>query len=167
MTVLEPTAASHPPHGSPVREDVGGRAARQALRAQCARLEAELADCVATAFGDSGDPLEATAPTVLPAGRRAAGPRLLGLGELELLRDRLAGRVGAARSELAVRSAAREDARRRLEAMLLAPGRHRFERVTNRELGEGGCGVWQVKPRLGLVGVLAGWWEVKLSSGCP
>jgi len=35
------------------------------------------------------------------------------------------------------------------------------------ELGEGGCGVYQVRPRLGLIGMLAGWWHVKLSSGCP
>jgi hypothetical protein len=27
--------------------------------------------------------------------------------------------------------------------------------------------VWHVRPRLGLVGMLAGWWQVKLSSGCP
>jgi hypothetical protein len=24
-----------------------------------------------------------------------------------------------------------------------------------------------VRPRLGLIGMLAGWWHVKLSSGCP
>jgi hypothetical protein len=41
--------------------------------------------------------------------------------------------------------------------MLLAPGRHRFERVAAAELGEGGCGVYQVRPRLGLIGMLAGW----------
>jgi hypothetical protein len=51
--------------------------------------------------------------------------------------------------------------------MRLAPGRHRFERVTCAELGEGSCGVWQVRPRLGLLGMLAGWWQLKLSSGCP
>jgi hypothetical protein len=39
--------------------------------------------------------------------------------------------------------------------------------VTQRELGAGGCGVWRVRPRLGLVGMLMGWWQVKLSSGCP
>jgi hypothetical protein len=35
------------------------------------------------------------------------------------------------------------------------------------DLGQGGCGVWQVRPRLGLIGMLAGWWQLKLSSGCP
>jgi len=34
-------------------------------------------------------------------------------------------------------------------------------------VGEPGCGVWQVRPRLGLIGMLMGWWQVKLSSGCP
>ena len=54
-----------------------------------------------------------------------------------------------------------------LERMLLEPGRYRFMRISNREIGEPGCGVWQVRPRLGLIGMLMGWWQVKLSSGCP
>jgi hypothetical protein len=54
-----------------------------------------------------------------------------------------------------------------LEKMLLDPGRYRFVRIANREIGEPGCGVWHVRPRLGLIGMLMGWWEVKLSSGCP
>jgi hypothetical protein len=51
--------------------------------------------------------------------------------------------------------------------MLLDPAAHRFARVSCRELGEPGCGAWQVRPRLGLIGMLMGWWQVKLSSGCP
>jgi hypothetical protein len=51
--------------------------------------------------------------------------------------------------------------------MLLDPARHRFARVSCQDLGQPGCGVWQVRPRLGLIGMLMGWWEVKLSSGCP
>jgi hypothetical protein len=35
------------------------------------------------------------------------------------------------------------------------------------DAGERGCGVWEVRPRLGLIGMLAGWWQLKLSSGCP
>jgi hypothetical protein len=54
-----------------------------------------------------------------------------------------------------------------VEAMRLEPGRHRFERVTRVELGGGRCGAWQVRLRLGLLGMLTGWWELKLSSGCP
>jgi hypothetical protein len=51
--------------------------------------------------------------------------------------------------------------------MKLEPGRYKFVRLPVRDLGEGGCGVWEVRPRLGLIGMLAGWWHVKLSSGCP
>ena len=51
--------------------------------------------------------------------------------------------------------------------MKLEPGRYKFARLPVKDLGQGGCGVWQVRPRLGLIGMLAGWWQVKLSSGCP
>src|SRR5262249_5623770 len=54
-----------------------------------------------------------------------------------------------------------------LERMKLEPGRYKFTRLAVRDLGQGGCGVWEVRPRLGLIGMLAGWWQVKLSSGCP
>jgi hypothetical protein len=40
-------------------------------------------------------------------------------------------------------------------------------RVSREDIGERGCGHWEVRPRLGLVGMLMGWWQVKLSSGCP
>jgi hypothetical protein len=57
--------------------------------------------------------------------------------------------------------------RLRLEHMLLEPAKHRFASVSCHDLGEPGCGVWHVRPRLGLIGMLMGWWQVKLSSGCP
>jgi hypothetical protein len=146
-----------PPRG--LVPEAGEQAARRALRVQVARLESQLAGCLVTAFptGD-GVPLSVAG---------AAGPRLLGIAELERIRDDLAGRLGQARRALTARGVAQERARVRLERMLLAPGRHKFHRVAAAELGEGGCGVYQVRPRLGLVGMLAGWWHVKLSSGCP
>ena len=128
------------------------RAARTQLRAQIARLEAQLSDALIGAF-----PYGAVETTVAAT----EGPQLLGLGELERVRDALAERVAGARAE---RQAA---CRALLERMLLEPGRHRFVRVANRDLGQPGCGVWHVRPRLGLIGMLAGWWQVKLSSGCP
>jgi hypothetical protein len=137
----------------------GEQAARRALREQIARLEAQLADCVATGFPAGGGVPFAVAGHF--------GPRVLGIAELERVRDDLADRLGQARDALTARGAAQERARVRLERMLLAPGRHRFQRVAAAELGEGGCGVYQVRPRLGLIGMLAGWWHVKLSSGCP
>lgn len=144
---------------SPVEVTDGERAARRQLRAQIAELEARLGDAVCTAF-----PHGAIEHRV--AGR-VRGPRLLDLGQLEALRDDLAEQLARAQAQLRERGEAQEAARARLERMLLAPGRHRFARISNAELGEGGCGVWQVRPRLGLIGMLAGWWHVKLSSGCP
>ena len=35
------------------------------------------------------------------------------------------------------------------------------------DVGEPGCGRWHSRPRLGLIGMLMGWWRVKVSSGCP
>ena len=151
------------PHSQELRlglvTEADERAARRTLREQIARLEAQLADAVATAFGTRG------AVPFAVAG--AHGPRVLGIAELERVRDDLAARLGEARRELTRRGVEQERARVRLERMLLAPGEHRFARVAAAELGEGGCGVYQVRPRLGLIGMLAGWWHVKLSSGCP
>ena len=84
------------------------------------------------------------------------------------MRDALADRLAEARSELEERGERQEASRVLLERMLLEPGRHKFVRVGQpRARRAGGCGVWQVRPRLGLIGMLMGWWQVKLSSGCP
>jgi len=72
-----------------------------------------------------------------------------------------AQRRTAARAELERRS------RALLERMKLEPGRYKFVRLPAADVGEAGCGVYQVRPRLGIIGMLAGWWELKLSSGCP
>ena len=90
----------------------------------------------------------------------AGGPRVLSLGELERVRDGLAARPAPA-------PAPDPAARRKLERMLADPGAHHWARVPLTALGEPGCGAYVVRPRLGLIGMLAGWWEVKLSSGCP
>jgi hypothetical protein len=132
--------------------------ARRSLRRQISRLERELADAFVTAFPMGGLP----APTAV-----SAPPRLLGLGELERVRDELAERLRASRILIAERADEQEDKRRILERMLLEPGKYRFARISRAELGEPGCGVWQVRPRLGLIGMLMDWWHVKLSSGCP
>jgi hypothetical protein len=134
------------------------RAARRDLRDQIARLEADLAAQAMTAW-----------PRIdlTPFASRRAGPRLLGLGELESIRDELADRLLRLREQV-MREADRQEAYRVLiEDMLLEPGRHKWVRVTNDHIGEPGCKSWHVRPRLGLVGMLAGWWHVKISSGCP
>jgi hypothetical protein len=137
--------------------------ARRELRRQIADLERRLSGAVLAAFPYGAVAVAGSQPGDAPA----RGPRLLDLGELEALRDELALRLDEARASLAELGARQEAARERLERMLREPRRHKLVRVTAAELGEPGCGVWQVRPRLGLLGMLAGWWEVRLSSGCP
>jgi hypothetical protein len=144
------------------RVEVAERDVREALRGQIARLERESSAIVADAF-----------PHISPADRRelraeaVAGPRLLTLAELERVRDRLAGHTQDLRRLAAERVEHERRARELLDGMKLEPGRYKFVRLPVRDLGQGGCGVWEVRPRLGLIGMLAGWWHVKLSSGCP
>jgi hypothetical protein len=135
------------------------RAARRTLRAQIDRLERELSEAFVTAYPMGGLDEEPAA--------WGGEPRLLDLGELERVRDDLAARVRGARATITERADSQAACRVLLERMLLEPGRHRFVRISNRDIGEPGCGVWEVRPRLGLIGMLMGWWQVKLSSGCP
>ena len=137
----------------------GERAARGSLRAQVARLERELSAIVADRFP--------YIPAPGPSAQACAGPCLLNLEQLERSRDRLAGRLQELRLLAAERTEHERRAHELLEEMKLEPGRHKFARLPVKDLGQGGCGVWQVRPRLGLIGMLAGWWQVKLSSGCP
>ncbi len=138
--------------------EVDERAARRSLREQIARLEAGLGEAFVAAYPTGG--LEWSVPS-------RGGPRLLNLGELEQVRDDLAERLGRIRVDLAARAEEQSAKRLLIERMLLEPGRYRWVRVTNADIGERGCKSWHVRPRLGLVGMLAGWWQVKISSGCP
>ncbi|MDP9385596.1 MAG: hypothetical protein M3P50_10260 [Actinomycetota bacterium] len=138
--------------------DTDERAARRTLRDQIAKLERDLGAAVCAAYP--------RLPTE-PVGVRHAGPRMLGLGELEALRDDLAERMRELRAGAAVIAERQEAKRLLIEQMLLAPGEHKWVRVTNEDIGQPGCKNWHVRPRLGLIGMLAGWWHVKISSGCP
>ena len=102
-----------------------------------------------------------------PVAALAGQPRLLSLGELEQVRDELAERLRRSRTTITRLADQQEGKRELLERMLLDPGAYRFARVARSEIGESGCGAWEVRPRLGLIGMLMGWWQVKLSSGCP
>lgn len=133
--------------------------ARRSLRAQIARLEHELA-----ALATAASPRDGIA---WPTGVAHGGPRLLGLGELERLRDDLAERLHDVRETLAARAEREARNRELLERMLRDPARHRYRRITAADVGQPGCGAWEVRPRLGLIGMLMGWWQVKVSSGCP
>jgi hypothetical protein len=134
------------------------RAARRSLLDQIARLETELSQLFCSSWPRQG--LEFGVPS-------RGGPRILSLAELEELRDDLAGRVYHVRGALSERTDAEERSRRLVEEMLLEPERHKWVRVANEDIGEPGCKHWHVRPRLGVVGMLAGWWRVVISSGCP
>lgn len=135
------------------------RAARKQLRNQISRLEAELADLFAQAFGHTEIPHRVDAI--------AAAPRVLDLGELEAIRDSLADRVAEARLAIAGRERVEQGNRELVREMLAAPQNFKWVRVSREDLGLPGCGHWHSRPRLGPIGMLMGWWRVKISSGCP
>ncbi|WP_445149097.1 hypothetical protein [Baekduia sp. Peel2402] len=152
--------ADSPRLATPLVAPVDERAARRSLRAQIARLERELGEAVFAAFPHLTD-------ADVHSGAHSFGPRLLGLGDLERVRDELAERVHRARVVVAHRADLEADSRALLEEMLRDPQRYRHTRIPLADLGERGCGVYSVQPRLGIVGRCMGWWQVKLSSGCP
>ena len=141
-----------------VAPDVDERAARRTLRAQIGRLERELTSTCLDACPrlDPGPPL----PSL-------AGPRMLSLGELERVRDALADRIAHVRDDLDAQLLRQAESRTLLERMFADPPAYKWMRVSNAQLGEPGCKHFHVRPRLGPVGLLAGWWHVKVSSGCP
>ena len=134
------------------------RAARATLRSQIARLEREHATLFAAAY-----------PRLDPGPRAPAlaGPRLLDLGGLERVRDHLATRVAALRAASEEQRERQAEAARELERMLADPPAHKWRRLANADLGLPGCTTYHVRPRAGLIGMLAGWWQVKISGGCP
>jgi hypothetical protein len=134
------------------------RRAREDLRRQISHLERRLAELFASAFPRRG--IEWSVGAV-------GGPRVLGVAELERVRDALAVRLHEAQAELERRGRAEEQNRGLIEAMVADPRRHRWVRVSNEDVGEPGCRHWHSRPRWGILGMLMGWWRVKLSSGCP
>ena len=140
--------------------DVGAAAdeaaARRELRRQVARLEAELA-----AYPAARSDAETVHPLLRAKGHVAS------FGELEATRNELMERLKKARASEEKRGRREERSRLRREGMLRDPERHRFERIALEECGDPGCGEFRVVPRFGPVGALAGWWRVKVSSGCP
>jgi hypothetical protein len=140
-----------------VREDAR-RLARRDLRDQIGALEHELAELFASAFPRRGIDFQ-----VPPAG----GPRVLGIRDLERVRDALASRLHQARSELSDRAYVEDRKRELLERMVNDPAEYRWVRVSNEDIGDPGCRHYHSRPRWGILGMILGWWRVKLSSGCP
>jgi AcrR family transcriptional regulator len=146
------------PGAKPVPTEVDERAARRSLRDQIAKLERELSALFASAYPRRDLEWQVGAP---------GGPRVLGVGDLEALRDELATRVEDLRRELRERGKVEEQNRELIESLIADPAGHKWERVSNADIGEPGCKYWHATPRLGIVGMLMGWWRVKISSGCP
>jgi hypothetical protein len=128
-------------------------AARKSLRDQIARLDGDLSD-----LGLPARPVTRSA---------RGGATMLTLAALERTRDALAAAASDGRKEADERGRDEQTLRCAREAMLQDPAAHRFARVTNADVGEPGCRDWHVRPRFGLLGMLAGWWRVVVSSGCP
>lgn len=138
--------------------EVDERAARRSLLEQVARLESELASLFCSTYPRTGFEWRV---------RSRGGPRILSLRELERLRDDLAVRLEDNRRALSDRTWVEEQHRRRIEEMMLEPEKHKWVRVGNDDIGEPGCKHWHSRPRFGLLGMLLGWWRVRISSGCP
>lgn len=134
------------------------RSARHDLREQISSLERRLGELFGDAFPRQGIEWRVGA---------VGGPRVLGISELERVRDALAFRLREAHAELGRRVDAEQANRGLLEDVIAAPERHRWVRVSNEDIGEPGCRHWHSRPRWGIVGMLLNWWRVKLSSGCP
>jgi hypothetical protein len=134
------------------------RRLRDDLRRQIALLERRLGELFAAAFPRQGIDFAVAS---------AGGPRVLGVADLERVRDALALRLRDAETEVARRGRIEERNRQRLDAMLEAPQNYRWLRISAREIGEPSCRTWTSEPRLGVIGMLMGWWRVKVSSGCP
>lgn len=134
------------------------RRARDSLRHQIGLLERRLGEVFAAAFPRKGIEFGVTA---------TGGPRVLGVADLERVRDGLVVRLREAESELALRGQMEERNRQMLEEMLVAPERYPGMRISAHDIGEPSCRTWTSEPRLGLLGMLMGWWRVKVSSGCP
>jgi hypothetical protein len=144
--------------------------ARRSLRSQITRLERELADTLVSTF-DAGlypRPIAGLPQDDSPSMAATTGAaRLLDLGELELLRDDLVTRLRRARAPFAAHAELEAERRVLLERMLAEPEVYRFVRLRLPDPGAHSCGTYQVRPRFGLIGMMLGWWHVKLSSGCP
>src|SRR5919199_1076438 len=109
--------SEHPAGGILVPPIAPERAARGDLRAQIGRLEREISQVLAGTYPrlDQG-----------PAIPHAAGaPRVLGLGELEAVRDALAARLESLRTAAAEQAERQAVARAELAAMLADPAAYR------------------------------------------
>jgi hypothetical protein len=134
------------------------RSARADLRRQIAAMELALARLFGSAFPRKGIDFAVAG---------LGGPRVLSVDELESVRDGLAARIQEARADLHDYALVEERNRELLGRMTADPASYKWVRVYNEDLGQPGCTSYQSAPKWGPVGMLMGWWRVKISSGCP
>src|SRR5256885_1665160 len=134
------------------------REARADLRRQIAVMELALARLFGSAFPRKN--INFSVPGM-------GGPRMLSVDDLEKVRDGLAARIQEVKADLHDYAVVEESNRELIEEMLADPASHKWERVYNEDIGEPGCKHWHAKPKWGVLGMLLGWWRVKISSGCP
>ncbi len=132
------------------------RDVRRELRRQIARLEAEL-----STYAGNGSEQGGAHPLLRPKAHVA------GVEELEKTRNRLVERLAELRGAEERRGRDGEEARAHLEQMVRDPAAHKWQWVSNDDVDEPGCKTWHSRPRYGLIGMVMGWWRVKVSSGCP
>ena len=132
-------------------------AARRQLRRQIAKLERDLSRAVV-------QDLQAGARGRVETHDAPVGTaRLLSLGDLEARRDDLVARLAT------VEQRRTEELHNRvlLREMYRDPASYKHARLQTSDLAERGCRVYEVVPRFGVVGILGGWWRVKVSSALP
>jgi hypothetical protein len=134
------------------------RAARADLRRQIAAMELALVRLFGSAFPRKGIDFAVAG---------LGGPRMLSVDELERVRDSLAARIQEVRSKLHEHAVVEEANRELIERMGEDPASYKWVRVQNEDIGEPGCKNWHATPKWGPLGLLLGWWRVKISSGCP
>jgi hypothetical protein len=134
------------------------REARADLRRQIAAMELALARLFGSAFPRRG--IDFSVPGL-------GGPRMLSVDELEKVRDGMAARIQEVKADLHDYAVVEEGNRELIEEMTADPASYKWVRVYNEDIGEPGCKHWHAKPKWGPLGLLLGWWRVKISSGCP
>ena len=135
-------------------------AAKRELRRQIAKLERELADTFVTAFPRRGI-------DVRGLGHAGGGPRMLGVAELERIWDGLALKLSDGVPSSPPRRRRGGEPGPAGAQLIADPQAYPWVRISNEDVGERGCGHYHSRPRWGILGMLVGWWRVKVSSGCP
>ena len=158
MNSIQPLATIEATPTRVLVPDVDEGAARRSLLEQIKKLEKELSALFCATYPRTGFQWNVSSH---------GGPRLLGIAELERIRDGLAERLSENRALLGDRTYVEARNRRLIEEMMLAPEKHKWMRIGAEDIGETGCKYWEVRPRLGIIGMLMNWWRVKISSGCP